>query len=136
MTIVSGPNGEQDPLQALIAKYDLRDGNLPDEPFIAADNRSDLPPGWVPLAEQLIQDLIRLGWDRRVLQIKEKFGTLRLYISQRELPLVDLTIDAREKSGIICQECGGAGTLLEERHYYATLCDSCRARLRAERGEG
>ena len=134
--MVSGPNGEQDPFQALIARYALRDGHLLDEPFIAADNRSDLPSGWFPLAEQLIQDLIRLGWDRRVLQIKEKYGTLRLYISQRELPLVDLTIDAREKSAAICQECGGAGTLLEERHYYATLCDPCRARRQAERDGG
>jgi hypothetical protein len=122
-------------LQALIARYDLRDGHLPDEPFIAADNRSGLPPGWFHLTQSLIEDLIRLGWDRRVLQIKEKFGTLRVYISQRELALVDLAIEAREKSATICQECGGPGAWIEEHGWYATLCDPCRARRRVERGE-
>jgi hypothetical protein len=121
-------------LQALIAKYDLRDGHVPDEPFIAADNWSDLPLGWFPLAEQLIQDLIRLGWDRRVLQIKEKYGTLRLYISQREDLFRDRINAAMEQSGTVCQDCGGAGTWHDEGSMSA-LCDLCRARRKAERGE-
>ena len=38
-------------LQALIAKYDLRDGHTDDEPFIAEENRSFLPAwddAWLP----------------------------------------------------------------------------------------
>ena len=36
----------------LVAKYDLRDGHTDDEPFIAEENRSDLPPGWFPLVRR------------------------------------------------------------------------------------
>lgn len=93
-----------------------------------------LPRGWGPLSMELVEDLIRLGWDRRVLQIKEKFGTLRVYISQREEALVDRAIATRERSATICQGCGGPGTLLEVRGRWDTLCDACRALQRAERG--
>jgi len=122
-------------LQALIAKYDLRDGHADDEPFIAEGNRSFLPPGWVPLFQELIGDLIQWGWDRRVLQIKEKYGTLRLYISQREDLFRDRINAAMDLSGTVCQDCSGPGIWLDDEGSMSTRCDPCRARRRAERGE-
>jgi hypothetical protein len=123
------------PFGALIARYDLRDGHAPAEPFVAAPNQSFLPPGWLPLAQQLIEDLLRLGWDRRVLQIKEKYGTLRFYVTQREDRLLERIEAAMELSASVCEECGADGTWLDDKGPMCTLCAPCRARLRAESGK-
>jgi hypothetical protein len=35
---------------------------------------NNIPPGWLPMLEEIFIKLIEAGWDRKVLQIKEKFG--------------------------------------------------------------
>lgn len=35
---------------------------------------------WEPIVEELIQELIKAGWDKRLDQAKNKFGALRFYI--------------------------------------------------------
>lgn len=69
-------------LGELVARYDLRDGHAPDRPYPVEGNY-DLPAGWIPVVERLVQRLILLGWDRRLAQVKEKFGGLRFYIDKR-----------------------------------------------------
>jgi hypothetical protein len=44
--------------------------------------KADIGQGWHPLIERLVNDLVKLGWDGRVRQVKEKFGELRFYIEQ------------------------------------------------------
>ena len=41
----------------------------------------EVEPGWFPLIKDLITDLIELGWNKEVCQVKEKFGGLRFYIN-------------------------------------------------------
>lgn len=48
--------------------------------------------GWLQLLCDAAADMLALGWDGYVAQIKEKFGGLRFYIDQP-----------------ICQACGGTG---------------------------
>jgi len=36
--------------------------------------------GWLLLIKNLIDDLVKTGWDKNVCQVKEKFGGLRFYI--------------------------------------------------------
>lgn len=38
------------------------------------------PDGWVPLIDELITDLIAMGWDKDLRQVKSKFGGLRFYV--------------------------------------------------------
>ena len=40
---------------------------------------SGVPDAWLPLLDRLCTDLKAMGWNGRVGQIKEKFGTLRFY---------------------------------------------------------
>jgi len=124
--------GEQALFQTLLAPYDLRDGHNPDQPFAS-------PPcigrGWYGLVKTLIEDLIRLGWDRGVLQIKEKYGTLRFYVTQREDRLLERIESAMELSARVCEECGGDGAWLDENGAMSTLCDACRGRMPASPGE-
>ena len=38
-----------------------------------------IPNGWHGIVTKLIQDLQAMGWDGKLIQIKEKFGGLRFY---------------------------------------------------------
>jgi hypothetical protein len=55
-------------------------------------------------------------------QVKEKFGTLRIYVSNMD-PYMEGLIDmAEEMSEHICEECGNKG-LLYTIHWNKTLCE-------------
>ena len=119
-------------VQQLFDTHGIRDGHAGDKPYVLTV-RDHVPPGWFGLVKELVEDLIRHGWDRRLFQVKEKFGALRFYISYEDKALVDKTIEARDRSETICQECGKPGTMLEDHGWYSTLCTGCGARWRAER---
>ena len=86
--------------------------------------------GWYWLIEELCRSL---QWDTNhnrhpqvvASQVKEKFGTLRFYTEgedDRQSGMISL---AYNMSATICEECGSAGTLRQDRPWVKTLCDSC-----------
>lgn len=81
------------------------------------------PPGWLALIERLVADLEALpgGETLGCRQLKEKFGTLRLYLDGQGQ--AQQLIGAAEKiSGETCYVCGAAGTM--RRHgWILPLCD-------------
>jgi len=56
------------------------------------------------------------------MQVKEKFGTLRFYMSSETDEMSKLISDAETKSETTCEICGGAG-ILRQGGWWATLCD-------------
>ena len=67
--------------------------------------------GWNNLIEKLYQDLLSIGWDGNVCQVKEKFGTLRVYLGNTTDEMDELVRQAEYASATICEECGEPGTL-------------------------
>lgn len=62
-----------------------------------------------------------VGWPRAV-QIKEKFGSLRVYMIGSS-PELQAVIDvARKKANITCDKCGGPGTM-REGGWWRVRCD-------------
>ena len=61
----------------------------------------------------------------QVTQVKEKYGTLRFYVSSAPEWYFDLIDYYEEKSGIICEQCGELGKMREDRGWVLTLCDDC-----------
>ncbi len=59
----------------------LENGYYPDRERITKSTFFDIEEGWYPLVKELIEDLIELGWDKQICQVKEKFGGLRFYIN-------------------------------------------------------
>jgi hypothetical protein len=57
----------------------------------------------------------------RASQCKEKFGTLRYYMSSSTKEMDDLISKAKELSAHICEECGAPGKLYTNGWYY-TAC--------------
>lgn len=126
-----------------------------ENPLTVIDMENDVGPGWRPLLRELHQQLTGAGFSYEALQVKEKFGILRVYISVdgEEHVTFDLTIPgvgtitgqpeqgsdtysramelvyaAEEKSRVICEECGEPGRLRDERFWLRTLCDECDGR--------
>ena len=58
----------------------LENGMYSNKPKITSCDFFDVQVGWYPLIKNLIDELITLGWDKKVTQVKEKFGGLRFYI--------------------------------------------------------
>lgn len=86
----------------------------------------DVEPGWLDIVETLFDRLARLPEERRphVHQVKEKFGSLRVYLSGYSAETDVLLAEAEALSERTCQECGGPAELREIGGWLATLCDA------------
>ena len=79
--------------------------------------------GWYPLIKELIEDLIALGWDKKICQVKEKFGGLRFYINSGSDEMHERISKAENDSYEICEQTGKPGVLRTDIGWYTTLCD-------------
>jgi hypothetical protein len=76
--------------------------------------------GWKSLYEPLLERCKAEGV--AVLQVKEKFGGLRFYVSGGSDDLFDAIDEVASKSFTICEQCGAPGEL-RKRGWSKTLCD-------------
>lgn len=60
-------------------------------------------------------------WHPKATQVKEKFGSMRYYLSATD-QMYELAREAEAKSATICEECGKPGSL-RGIGWYNTLCD-------------
>ena len=83
--------------------------------------------GWNKLICDLIQNLINIGWNKEIAQIKEKFGTLRFYPGGCTKEQWKLIEEAERKSSTICEYCGSTENVkLYTDGWYTTECKNCR----------
>lgn len=81
--------------------------------------------GWLGILDSLATDLIKMGWDRDLHQVKEKFAGLRFYIGA-STPQMDARIArAEEASYLVCENCGVPGEKSIVGHWILTLCKPC-----------
>lgn len=74
----------------------------------------------------LHEKLIAVNPDIAYAQVKEKYGSLRVYLSKHS-PETDKLIRAAERKSLrTCESCGRRGSLhRSERGWLRTLCESC-----------
>jgi hypothetical protein len=106
----------------LISIGGLESGYRINMPPITDAYAFDIQPGWYPLIKELIEDLISLGWNKQILQVKEKFGGLRFYINEGTDEIHNRIIEAERKSYTICEITGKPGELRKDIGWYRTLC--------------
>lgn len=99
----------------------LKNGYFVDRPVILTPN-CGVGNGWFGIVKRLIEDLIELGWNREICQIKEKFGGLRFYINEGSEDIFNRIRLAEDASYLTCEVCGEPGTL-RAGHWHATMCD-------------
>jgi hypothetical protein len=106
-----------DPLGLLLAEYRMNIAM----PF----PRSECPRGWLPAVEDLLRELRQIGW-REIEQVKEKFGGLRVYLSENAPASAHAAVEkAAERCSKTCEECGQPGQLREHLRWMRSLCTSC-----------
>lgn len=90
-------------------------------PIISADF-FDIEEGWYGLVRQLIDELIAFGWNKQVIQVKEKFGGLRFYVNDLPEGGFDIISKYEALSYKTCEKCGNEG-VLRSGNWLRTLCD-------------
>jgi len=87
--------------------------------------------GWRRLIEDLLDQLeaaiaeqpARLRPDLRIVQMKEKFGRLTVYLASEGTPAMEAAIEAAgEESVRTCDICSEPGQLAERRGWWAARC--------------
>jgi hypothetical protein len=90
----------------------------------------DIGDGWEPLVRRLSEKLTEMtaGYEPEdrpwATCVKEKFGTLRFYLSSGEDALWDAVNEAERESGRVCETCGAEGRLRQFRHRVYTSCEA------------
>ena len=81
--------------------------------------------GWFDLVWRLCEAIEALGPDEgfKVEQVKEKFGTLRFYVSGGNEAIHELIWKVQGQSHHICEVCGQPGSLRDDRRWIRTLCE-------------
>jgi hypothetical protein len=79
-------------------------------------------PGWHTLAVQTITEIEKNGgW---IVQVKEKFGGLRIYCQGGDMDAIDTIVrQAEDTASHICEECGEPGRMESHNGWYKTYCE-------------
>lgn len=81
--------------------------------------------GWRDILDRAFTALRAVGWNGEIHQIKEKFGTLRMYVAgDGKDALNDIIHTAEQESASTCEECGKEGRL-RSGGWWHTYCDTC-----------
>ena len=104
---------------------------------------SGVGEGWFDILDQMFAKLIEAGWNKKLAQVKEKFGTLRVYLTDQAFiedgkwtKFYEIVSDAEEKSAFVCETCGAVGRMQNTRScawWIKTFCDPCFNRRNEER---
>lgn len=65
----------------------------------------------------------------KIVQIKEKFGSLRIYTTSSDDYINGVVAMAASMSMCICVVCGNKGSTRADRRWVSTLCDECNSKL-------
>jgi hypothetical protein len=102
----------------------LENGYYSDRPKITNAYFFNCDSGWNIIIKNLIEDLIELGWDKKIVQVKEKFGGLRFYVVNGSDEIYDRISTAEKESYKTCEKCGEKGELRNDIGWYLTLCEN------------
>lgn len=103
-------------INGLVRTYKEHKGPIIDSGWFAIDE------GWYELVKNLIDELIAIGWNKRIDQVKEKFGGLRFYVETIPEGGRDIITKYENLSNTTCEKCGKAG-VLRKGGWLSTLCD-------------
>ena len=79
--------------------------------------------GWAPLINEVFDYMEKNPTHSKVIQVKEKFGGLRVYTDGMDDGLDTIIRSVGKRSFEVCEDCGQTGAL-REGSWYRTLCDN------------
>ena len=90
--------------------------------------------GWFDLIWNLCERIEKILYQKgnekleknfTVVQVKEKFGSLRFYIHGGNKLIWDIVFEAEKEASNTCEKCGRLGKLDTRFGWYLTLCKEC-----------
>ena len=85
--------------------------------------------GWKSLYQPILDKVEEINKDNpdpiQILQVKEKYGRLDIYLSRYENGLLEDIMKASEQSSRICEECGDPAIPRTVNGWVYQLCDKC-----------
>ena len=90
--------------------------------------------GWYNILSYALEKISKLAYEYipeeclempsfKIVQIKEKYGTLSIYMSQETSEMDQIIRLAETASSVTCEECGKSGQLRDKNHWYYTSCE-------------
>lgn len=80
--------------------------------------------GWEHLVRRVYNAKIGMGVSLGIIQVKEKYGGLRIYTEYYMKEIEDVIREVGEESFTVCEECGNTGTLVKRNGWYRTRCET------------
>jgi hypothetical protein len=108
--------------QYLISIGGLQYGYRTDIPPITNPGIFEICPGWYGIIKNLIEELLQAGWDKKLIQCKEKFGGLRFYIEGGTRHIHDIIRKYEKLSNETCEVCGEKGENMIINRWLTTRC--------------
>jgi hypothetical protein len=82
--------------------------------------------GWEKLVRKVYNAKIGMGITVGIIQVKEKWGGLRIYTDYYDSHLEEVIMQVSRDSLTICEECGAPGGLVAKGTWYQTRCEDHR----------
>ena len=116
-------------------KYPNLFGPSPFEGFDANSTYVEVPKGWYPLLDAMFEEIEAvIAQDASTWialdQIKEKYGTLRVYFTGGNDRIDDIVERYEERSESTCERCASEDATQQRQGWIRTLCPSCVQRER------
>lgn len=67
----------------------------------------------------------------RAAQVKEKFGTLRFYMTHYDPEIEKYILESERKSAITCEDCGNPGKMNRDGYWMSVSCDACKQKSKS-----
>ena len=82
--------------------------------------------GWYPILKKLVQRVLEIDSNIQVLQVKEKFGDIRFYVTPTSDAVNQVIGDFSLLSSTVCESCGTQDGVTKEGGWIKTFCPQCR----------
>lgn len=101
-------------------------GRRTGEPLIFERKRFTVGNGWLGIIERLFETLIALGWNKKFILVKEKFGGMSIFLDDLPENGLHFVIDADKETFSVCEVCGESAEQHKINNWVYTLCDTHR----------
>ena len=82
--------------------------------------------GWLGIVQRLFEVLIKLGWDKSFINVKEKFGGMSIFLDNLPENGFHFVAEAEKETFQVCEVCGEPGEQHKINGWIYTLCDEHR----------
>jgi hypothetical protein len=96
------------------------------EGYTRDDALRSVAVGWASLIHTIYDKLDEMKHIVKVIQVKEKWGALRVYTEYQNDEFEKVNVAVCKASETICEICGNPGTLRDESKWFKTRCEEHR----------